>query len=378
VRIEFSAPVTTVEHSLIDAQAIQQSIELMYDAALVGDGWLPVLDSLSRAGGSRGVVLMHNHNRKLVSAIANREIQEPVATYLAGKAPPNSRQTKLSYSHDAEDGFRIDQDDYRAEDINHDHFYQEFLRPIGLFWHANARLRLDGSDEVAVSFKRELRRGAYEESDKAVLDHILPHMRAAARFAGCVFEAETRGWVKALQRRSRPIIEFNELGHVRRLHGALDETNGPLLVRRMKLVTIRTEDQVALDKAIQVATRRPHKPTSVLLHDLALNPYILQIIPSAGRARDVFISTIAMGMLIGRPKRILLSVDQEVAISLFRLTAHEARVASLVCDAHSTVEMARTLGVTIDTIRFHLKSIYEKTSVRSRSELVSLFAMLNA
>jgi DNA-binding CsgD family transcriptional regulator len=321
---------------------------------------------------------MHNRNRKLVSAIANRDIREPVEAYLSGKAPPNSRQTKLSYSHDVQDGFRIDQDDYRNEDINHDPFYQDYLRPIGLFWHANARLRMDGSDEVAVSFQRELRRGPYENSDKAVLDHILPHMRAAARFAGCVFEAETRGWVKALQRRNRPIIELNELGYVRRQHGSLDEINGPLLVRQSKLVAIRAEDQAKLEKAIQLVVQPPYRQASVLLHDLTLNPYILQIIPSFGRARDVFISTVALGVLIGRPTGIALSVDQNVAIDLFKLTPHEARVVALICAARSTEEIARALGVTADTIRFHLKSIFEKTSVRSRSELVSLFGMLNS
>jgi DNA-binding CsgD family transcriptional regulator len=233
---------------------------------------------------------------------------------------------------------------------------------------------MDGSDEIAISFKRELRRGAYEDSDKAVLDHILPHMRAAARFAGCVFEAETRGWVKALQRRNRPVMEFNELGYVRRQNGSLDETNGPLLVRQSKLVTIRAEDQGRLEKAIQIAVRPPYRQASMLLHDLAFNPYILQIIPNAGRARDVFASTIALGVLIGRPKPIALSVDQDVAIQLFKLTPHEARVASLICDARSTTEIAQALRVTTDTVRFHLKSIFEKTSVRSRSELVSLFA----
>jgi DNA-binding CsgD family transcriptional regulator len=362
---------------LIKTEAIRDAIELMYDAALVGDGWLPVLDALSRAGGSRGVVIMHNRNRKLVAAIANREIREPVDAYLQGKAPPNSRQTKLSYSHDVEDGFRIDHDDYRQEDINYDPFYQDYLRPLGLCWHANARLRMDGFDEVAVSFKRELRRGAYENSDKAVLDHILPHMRAAARFAGCVFEAETRGWVKALQRSDRPVIEFNELGQVRRQHGALDETNGPLLVRQSKLVAIRPEDQPKLENAIRLVVRPPYRQASVLLHDPALNPYILQIIPSFGRARDVFISTVALGVLIGRPRRNVLAVDQNVAIDLFKLTPHEARVAALICAAHSTAEITRALGVTADTVRFHLKSIFEKTSVRSRAELVSLFAMLN-
>ena len=363
---------------MIKSEAIQAAIELMYDAALVGDGWLPVLDALSRAAGSRGVVLMHNRNRKLVSAIANRDIREPVDAYLSGKAPPNSRQTKVSYSHDVQDGFRTDHDDYREQDIKHDPFYQEYLRPIGLFWHANARLKMDGGDEVAVSFKRELRLGAYEADDKAILNHILPHLRAASRFAGSVFEAETRGWIGALQRDNRPIIEFDMLGYVRRQHGSLEETRGPLLVRRSKLTTVNGEDQIRLDAAIQLAVRRPHRQASVLLYDAASNPYVLQIIPNFGRGRDVFISTIALGVLIGRPKQMFAGVDQGVAIEIFKLSLKEARITSMICAAQSTVEIARALGVTTDTIRFHLKSIFEKTGVRSRSELIALFAMINS
>jgi DNA-binding CsgD family transcriptional regulator len=149
------------------------------------------------------------------------------------------------------------------------------------------------------------------------------------------------------------------------------------LVRQSKLVAIRAEDQAKLEKAIQIVVKPPHRQASVLLHDLALNPYILQIIPSFGRARDVFISTIALGVLIGRPKRVVLSVDRSVVIDLFKLTPHEAHVAALICAAHSTAEIAQALGVTTNTIRFHLKWIFEKTCVRSRSELVSLFAMLN-
>lgn len=363
---------------MIDADAIQQAIELMYDVALIGDGWVPVLEALSRAGGSRGVVLMHNRNRKLVAALANRDIREPVDAYLSGKAPANSRQSKVSFSHDVQDGFRLDHDDYRVEDIRRDPYYQDYLRPIGLFWHANARLKMDGTDEVAVSFKRELRHGAYEDKDKAELDRILPHLRAAARFAGCLFDAETRGWVKGLQRRDRPVVEFNELGYVRRQHGIFDESNGPLHVRQAKLVTVRADEQARLDNALRAMVKPPHRQTSVLLHDKALNPYVLQIIPCLGRARDVFASTIALGVLIGRPKSAALSIDQDLAIDLFKLTPHEARVANLLCGAKSTSEMSSALGVTADTIRFHLKAIFEKTGVRSRAELVSLFAMLVA
>src|SRR5205823_3560512 len=115
----------------------------------------------------RGVVIMHNRNRKLVAAVANSDIQAEVDAYLAGKAPQNSRQVKVS--HDFDPGFRIDQDDYRARDISADAYYQEYLRPIGLGWHANARLQMEGTDEVAIGFKRDLDRGPYEDADKRVL-----------------------------------------------------------------------------------------------------------------------------------------------------------------------------------------------------------------
>ena len=361
---------------MIKADALKQAIQLLYDAALLGDGWPDALEAMSRAAGSRGAVLMHNRHRKLVAAVTNEDIREPVEAFLAGKTPPNSRQTRVS--HALQDGFRIDYDDYAAADIAYDPFYQDYLRPIGLCWHANARLKMEGPDEIAVSFKRELKHGTYEESDKIILDQILPHLRTASRVAECVFDAETRGSVKALHRRDRPVIEFDAWGRVRRYHGCFDGSDGPLVVRRSRVITVLPEDQARLETAIQIAVKPPCRQVSIFLHDAAGSRFIFQIVPSFGRARDVFIATSALGVLIGRPKRIALDIDQNLAIDLFKLTRQEARVAILVCNAHSTTEMASVLAVTADTVRFHLKSIFEKTAVRNRSELVSLFAMLSS
>jgi DNA-binding CsgD family transcriptional regulator len=359
---------------LIATESIQQAIEKMYDAALIGDGWNDALDALSHAAGSRGAAIIHNRNRKLIAAVGSKNIREPLETYLSGKAPPNSRQTKVS--HDFQDGFRTDYDDYRAKDIANDPFYQDYLRPIGLYWHANARLKIDGSDEVAVSFKRELIHGPYEQPDKVILDQLLPHLRASARIAQCVFDAESRGLVKALHRRGRPTIEFDAWGFVRRQHGNFDGNEGPLKVVRARAISAEPQDQVKLEKAIYTAANPPHRPVSILLNDLAGKPYVFQIVPIFGRARDVFLATSAVGVLIGRPKRSGVIVDHSLAIDLFGLTLREADVASLVCKANSTTEIAAALGVSVNTVRFHLKSIFEKTGVRNRSELVSWFASL--
>jgi DNA-binding CsgD family transcriptional regulator len=366
--------VTAASQPLIKVESLKLAIEQMYDAALIGDGWSDALEALSCAAGSRGVAIIHNRNRRLIAAVGSKNIAEPLQTYLSGKAPPNSRQTKVS--HDIGDGFRTDFDDYRSKDIAHDPFYQDYLKPIGLYWHANARLVVDGSDEVAVSFKRELKHGAYEQPDKKVLDQILPHLRACARIAECVFDAEIRGSIKLLQHRGRPVIEFDAWGAVRRQHGRFDGSDGPLTVKGARTVTAEPQDQVKLEKAIHTAVSPPYRQASVLLNDLQGNPYVFQIVPVVGRARDVFLATNAIGVLIGRPKRNAFTIDQGLVVDLFRLTYQEARVASLVCGANSTIEIASALAVTPDTVRFHLKSIFEKTAARNRSELVSLFAML--
>ncbi len=58
---------------------LQPGVEKLYDAALLGDGWSDALETLSRAGGSRGAMLMHNRDRKLLASLTNEDIREPVA-----------------------------------------------------------------------------------------------------------------------------------------------------------------------------------------------------------------------------------------------------------------------------------------------------------
>jgi hypothetical protein len=42
---------------------------------------------------------------------------------------------------DFDPGFRLDYDDFEQGIINRDPYYQEWLRPTGLHWHANAGSR---------------------------------------------------------------------------------------------------------------------------------------------------------------------------------------------------------------------------------------------
>ena len=60
----------------------------------------------------------------------------------------------------------------------------------------------------------------------------------------------------------------------------------------------------------------------------------------------------------------------------YELTPHETRVLKLFVEGHNYKTAAAELGVSVNTINFHVRSIYEKLQVHTRSEAVAK-ALLN-
>jgi DNA-binding CsgD family transcriptional regulator len=65
-------------------------------------------------------------------------------------------------------------------------------------------------------------------------------------------------------------------------------------------------------------------------------------------------------------------VDEDRLRTLYGLTPSEASVASLIARGYSTGEAASQSGITMNTLRTHLKRALEKTGCRRQAELVAL------
>jgi hypothetical protein len=163
-------------------------------AALVGEGWESALAGFAEAAGAHGAVIMRNRPDRLVSVIASAEIAEPVADFAAGRAPPSSRYARVGANRTVR--FRVDHDDYSDDELAADPYYQEFLRPHGFFWHANALLMSAAGETVELGLKRRLRAGPYQRQDAAIIDAVLPGLRGAATLASRTLDAEARGAAK--------------------------------------------------------------------------------------------------------------------------------------------------------------------------------------
>jgi DNA-binding NarL/FixJ family response regulator len=55
----------------------------------------------------------------------------------------------------------------------------------------------------------------------------------------------------------------------------------------------------------------------------------------------------------------------------YRLTPHETRLLKLLVEGHNYKTAAAQLGVSVNTISFHMRRVYEKLQVHSKSEAVS-------
>lgn len=62
---------------------------------------------------------------------------------------------------------------------------------------------------------------------------------------------------------------------------------------------------------------------------------------------------------------------QAPAQSSHELTAHETRILKLLVEGHNYKTAAIELGVSVNTISFHVRSIYTKLQVHSKSEAVA-------
>ena len=81
----------------------------------------------------------------------------------------------------------------------------------------------------------------------------------------------------------------------------------------------------------------------------------------------------------GQPARIAVIIETaapaEVAaviMQAYGLTERERTVTGLVCQGRSTAQIAAELWISANTVQDHLKSVFDKTGVRSRREVMAV------
>ena len=361
---------------MLRVDRIKAAVDDVMAAAILGEGWEPALAGFAYVCGAHGAVLMRNHTHHLLAAITTDEIAEGVKAFAAGQTPPNSRYGRVRY--DTGLRFHVDHDDYTDDELARDPFYQEFLRAVGYFWHANLALTIGRDEIVELSLKRRIEAGPYQRADADALDAVLPDLLVAARLAKYTLDAEARGMARLLEQRGARVFELDAWTRVLSRHAEIEADGAcPLRVIGRRLVATDPAAQPALDRAIARVLVRPGTNALVPLTGPQGGRFFLQILPVPGRARDIFLSAAALAVLIdGDEPQPCIRLDAATVAHAFALTDREAAVTCLLAEGAALAEVARHLGMQVGTVRVHLRNIFAKTGTNRQAELVALLGRL--
>lgn len=277
------------------------------------------------------------------------------------------------------------QDRFDDDFVDRDPFYQEFLLPRGGRYVSCAKLLEEADMAVLLLMQRGQGRQPLSRDEVAVFDRLRRHLAAALRLRLQRVDGLTAGGDVAsriLDRmRQALVLVDDELRIVYRNPAArrlLARANA-FSERNERLVCRNRDDEARLRKAVGTpwtgAAAPEASPASAVVRVIGsgfINPVMVLatgLPPTAGTPAQ------------GEPRLTMLQlhetahrrhIDPAVIGEVFQLTPAEAEVATGLAEGLSIDEIAAARGVTLETVRAQIRSVYGKADVRSRADLVRM------
>ena len=263
-------------------------------------------------------------------------------------------------------------------------FVNEFLLPHGLNSSLGSPLLASGGRSAMIGIFQSAHCRNYDDDDIAHLERLTPHLTRALQIRRLFLQSEARG--KALE----SVIDRNETGMVG-LRG-----DGPaLFVNRAARAVAAARDGLGLDRQgrLVAADRAAATRLVALQADVARGgagglvriprpsghmPYVVLVSPLPS-GDDLFPNSRG-GVLfaIHNPARRPMATEIRIA-QLLHIPRGAARVVQAILAGQDLKDYADRAGISMNTVRFHLKNAFAGTDTHSQAELVRVaLSALNA
>lgn len=360
-------------------------IDDIYAAALEPKRWVGVMETLSEAvGGLRGCLTRIDHRTGVgVEAILFRSDPAWVDAYAEYYGAVNVFMDRRTAAFQPL-SITTEVNCLPREDYLRSEYYNDFMRPQDVERALFIHLGMAGDVSSTINIGR--RTGdTFERADLDLAARLQPHMIRAyeigQRLAGPIGVA--RNLVDALEHSPHPLLLVGPEGEVLFANGGAERLLGRdrgLLVLNGRLTTAHAESARRLSALLAEAAHRggPRSggamsvpnPAGGLPLALRTTPTPIDDGPVHFASAPVLVSVIDLEGEVRAP-------EDELRL-LFNLTPAEARLAAAVFDGLGLPEAAERFGVSVNTTRFQLARVFEKTGVTRQAELVKLMMRLAA
>ena len=354
--------------------AFDKLTEAFAAAAVDPSRWGAAMDAASAATGSFGATLLSL--RKVTSDLQmSASVGEVVEDYV-GKGWVQRDERIQSIPTLLRRGVASDLDFTTSDDMARSPYYQDFLGRHRLKWFAGVKMG-EGEDAWGLALQRTSSQGPFSQEELGRLADLSRRLAGAAALAGAFARARRDSALAAFDASRTPVAAIDRLGEVVRLNVAAERVLGPdLQVVKKRLVSFHREATAALDRALHalIWTRGQALHPPVVLPRRVGRPMIAY--PSRAPAEALAGLAACVGFVVLVDPDIRVPADADALMSAFRLTQAEARLVIRFQVKGSLEAAARDLGVSLDTARNQLKSVYQKTGLRRQSEIIGLLSRL--
>lgn len=364
---------------------LDRLIGLLYEAALEPQLWCDAfMDMLKIVDAQVGhLFLTHRSERTIISSILwgpgyDKEIMGEVdAKYMSyyGAIDPRRVLTeKLGVGEWVVCHRQINDDFVRRSE-----FYNDFLIPTaGMRYLIGARLCDMEEHSVFIGISRAVGQRPFGDGEVRRIKRVQTHLARAARlsFKSQALQMQLDSGLRTLDALDFPVLIVDQSGMVRFANSAaedlLRQPGGTLAMRRGRLVHAVSHGQTQLEALIRGAVTGARGGGMWLTTGGDHPGGYLLVVPLSPRSRlgapwQIPLALVFVSNPIDRG-----ALPAHLLRTLFDLTPAEVRLAEALVQGESPGEYSARAGISLNTVRTQLRSVFEKTQTHRQAELVKL------
>lgn len=344
-------------------------------AALDSTRWKDAIELASAATGSLGAVMFPVRGA-LPYVPASDALHRVFEVYVRDGWVERDERLQLGAAPLIEKGIVIDSDVRTPDQMRSSAYYQDFLARCGVGSFVGVRVGV-GEQIWSVSIQRKPEQGMFNGSELRSLTKLARSLDSVAATANALAFARGEGALDAFDITEKAAFLLDRRGDVVRINQAAEAMLGlDVFIRRRRLTSRSAAATMDLNGTIRdlLWTQTASSAPAIIFPRHERLPLLVYAIRCPGLAESALSSFHAMVVIVDPEQRSLPTAKTLQAG--FDLTPAEARLAIALGAGSDLQSEALKLGVSHDTVRKHLKSIFAKTGVGRQSELVALLAAL--
>ncbi len=348
----------------------------LYEAAMIPELWGDACTALAGAVGSSTASIFTVDQLGKHRFVTTPNIAEAFAGFIESEhrfnnLRPIRAMERYPFS------FARTTDLLSAEEYANDAINREFIHPHGMEWEAGYAFQEPTGHIVVISLMRAFGLAHFSQAQLQQLNMLKPDIARAAYMASRLAFKEAHSMTEALSMLGLPAAVIGDAGQALAMNPELEALAPRVRTGAGNRLLLETAGAGKLLNDAITRYRAQAIPTvqsAPMVSETGAPPLILHLLPIRRAARDIFSRAMAILAVtevgqVGPP-------DMRVLCGLFDLTPAEARVAKGIAMAQTPEMVATSLGVSVETVRSHLKRIMHKTGTTRQAELVLLLSGL--